>query len=72
MAKNSFKSFCCSLMLFRHDSTQRENEERFSMLQREMSSLMAMMEMLLEQNSEREREASRHCSNGIFISCADV
>ena len=38
------------------NETQRENEERFNMLQREMSSLKAMMEKLLEQNNERVRQ----------------
>ena len=35
---------------------QRENEERFDMLQREMSSLKAMMEKLIEQNSEKVKQ----------------
>ena len=38
------------------DETQRKNEERFFMLQREMSSLKAMMGKLVEQNSERARQ----------------
>ena len=39
-----------------HNETQRENEYRFNMLQREMSSLKVMMEKLLEQNSEKARQ----------------
>ena len=35
---------------------QREIEERFNMLKREMSSLKALMERLLEQNSENVRQ----------------
>ena len=38
------------------NETQRENEEFFNMLQREMSSLKTMMEKLLEQISERVRQ----------------
>ena len=40
----------------KRNETQRENEERFNMLQREMSSLKAMMKKLLEQNSESVRQ----------------
>ena len=39
-----------------NSETQRENEERFNVLQREMSSLKAMVEKLLKQNSEKVRQ----------------
>ena len=53
------------------DETQRENEERFKRLQNEMSSLKAMMERLLEQNSEGVRKvdtAPTPCSFGVHVS----
>ena len=49
-----------------NDETQRENEERFNMLQREMSSLKAVMEKLLEQYSERMRQVVTAPTTSLF------
>ena len=38
------------------DETQRENEEGFDQLQSEMATLKMLMEKLLEQNGERNRQ----------------
>ena len=38
------------------DETQRENEERFDRLQSEMTNQKVLMEKLLEQNAERNRQ----------------
>ena len=46
--------------------SQRTNEERFSHLQSEMSMLKAMMEKLLEQNEERNRQTDTNAATSSF------
>ena len=45
---------------------QRANDERFSHLQSEMSMLKAMMEKLLEQNEERNRQTDTNAETSSF------
>ena len=46
--------------------SQRANDERFSHLQSEMSMLKAMMEKLLEQNEERNRQTDTNAATSSF------
>ena len=46
--------------------SQRTNDERFRHLQSEMSMLKAMMEKLLEQNEERNRQTDTNAATSSF------
>ena len=46
--------------------SQRVNDERFSHLQSEMAMLKAMMEKLLEQNEERNRQTDTNAATSSF------
>ena len=46
--------------------SKRANDERFSHLQSEMSMLKAMMEKLLEQNEERNRQTDTNAATSSF------
>ena len=46
--------------------SQKANDERFSHLQSEMSMLKAMMEKLLEQNEERNRQTDSNAATSSF------
>ena len=46
--------------------SQRTNDERFGHLQSEMSMLKAMMEKLLEQNEERNRQTDTNAATSSF------
>ena len=46
--------------------SQRANDERFSHLQSEMSMLKAMMEKLLKQNEERNRQTDTNAATSSF------
>ena len=46
--------------------SQKANDERFSHLQSEMSMLKAMMEKLLEQNEERNRQTDTNAATSSF------
>ena len=45
---------------------QQANEERFNHLQTEMSTLKAMMERLIQQNEEKERQADASATTSSF------
>ena len=47
-------------------ASQRVNDERFSYLESEMSMLKAMMEKLLEQNEERNRQTDTNAAASSF------
>ena len=47
-------------------ASQQANEERFNHLQTEMSALKAMMEKLIQQNQEKERQTDASASTSSF------